>query len=305
MKRASHLHPGFWMMVLAVTAWGAVVGSAAAEPGKYLGPSNVVATPDGKTLLVLCQDAGRVALVDPASGKVLETFEVPVTPTGLTLSPDGKTLYVTSASPLGSVSVVDVASRKITATIPAGHTATAPAISPDGKRLYVCNRFDNDVSVIDLAAGKEIARVKATREPIAAAVTPDGKTVFVANLLPLDRADGYDVAATVTVIDAATNEPASIRLPNGSTSLRGHLRFARRQVRLRHAHPRPVPDADHATGAGVDEHERAFRSSTRRRRSSSTRCCWTTSISARPTRGAWPRRPTAGRSASPTPARAN
>jgi YVTN family beta-propeller protein len=208
-------------MVLVMTTCVTVVGSAAGEPGKYLGPSDVVATPDGKTLLVLCQDAGRVALVDPASGKVLESIEVPVTPTGLVLSPDGKTIYVTSAVPLGSVSVIDIASRKITATIPAGHTATGPALSPDGKRLYVCNRFDNNVSVIDLEAAKEIARVNATREPIAAAVTPDAKTVFVANQLPLDRSDGYDVASTVTAIDTATNEPASIRLPNGSTSVQG------------------------------------------------------------------------------------
>ena len=52
-------------------------------------------------------------------------------------------------------------------------------------------------------------------------VTPDGKSVFVANHLPLDRADGDDVAASVTAIDTATQQATRIRLPNGSTSVRG------------------------------------------------------------------------------------
>jgi YVTN family beta-propeller protein len=128
---------------------------------------------------------------------------------------------VTCAAPKSTVVVLDAASGRQVASIPTGHTATGPAISPDGKVLYVCNRFDNAVAVIDLATNKETARVAATREPIASAVTPDGKTVLVTNLLPADRADAYDVAAVVTAIDTATKRASSIRLPNGSSSLRG------------------------------------------------------------------------------------
>jgi YVTN family beta-propeller protein len=201
-----------------------IAGSAhgfQAAPPKYLGPSEVVAAKDGKTLYVLCTDAREIAVVDLAGGKVIGTIAMPSEPTGLVLSPDGAKLYVTCAAPQGSVCVVDLAGRKIASTIPAGHWAAAPAVSPDGTKLYVCNRFNNNVSVIDLAAGKEITRVAATREPIASVITPDGKFVLVANLLPNDRADAYDVAAVVTVIDTATNQPSSIRLLNGSTSLRG------------------------------------------------------------------------------------
>ena len=52
-------------------------------------------------------------------------------------------------------------------------------------------------------------------------VTPDGRSVYVLNLLPNDRSDADDVAAAVTVIDTATNQPTEIRLPNGSSSVRG------------------------------------------------------------------------------------
>lgn len=210
---------GLWaLMVL-----GLVVGSAslaAAEPGKYLGPCCVEAAKDGKTLFVLNIDAKQIAVVD-AAGKVVRQIAVPAPATDMAISSDGKTLYVTCAAPQGSVCVIDAASGNVSATIPVGHWATGPSASPDGKRLYVCNRFDNDVSIIDLGAKKEIARVPATREPIKSAVTPDGKLVFVSNLVPLDPADGYDVASVMTVIDTSNNKPTSIRLPNGSSSVRG------------------------------------------------------------------------------------
>ena len=95
------------------------------------------------------------------------------------------------------------------------------AVTPDGNRLYVCNRFNNDVAVIETAGHKQIARVAVTREPYAAVATPDGKSVFVVNHLPLDRADSYDVAASISAIDTASNQATTIRLPNGSSSVRG------------------------------------------------------------------------------------
>ena len=195
-------------------------GTAMAAPGEYQGPCDVIACPKGKQLFVLCTDANQIAVLDPASQKILRRIECPPKPTGLVLSPDGKTLYVTSARPEGTVSFVDSASGKISATVNVGHTATAPSVSPDGKTLYVCNRFNNDVSIIDVAAKKEVARVPVIREPINSAVTPDGKLVLVSNHLPNDPADGGNVASSITVINTANRSTRHIRLPNGSSSLR-------------------------------------------------------------------------------------
>ena len=153
--------------------------------------------------------------------KVAGSIPLPAEPTGLALSADGGKLYATCAAPKGAVCVIDAASCKVASTLPAGYGATGVAATPDGKQLYVCNRFHNDVSVIDLASGKEIARVPVTREPVGVAITPDGKTALVINLLPLAPSDSYDVAANVTAIDTATKRPAAIRLPNGSSSVRG------------------------------------------------------------------------------------
>ncbi|MGD0899270.1 MAG: YncE family protein, partial [Thermoguttaceae bacterium] len=206
-------------MMLAPLAAGVLL--AAPAIAGYLGPSALVASKDGKSLFVANADAKQIAVVDVAGRKVAGSIPVPAEPTGLALSPDGNKLYVTCAAPKGMVCVIDTASGKVAATLPAGYGAMGVAVTPDGKQLYVCNRFRNDVSVIDLAGNKEIARVPATREPVGAAITPDGKTVFVINLLPLAASDSYDVSADVTAIDTATNQPAAIRLPNGSSSVRG------------------------------------------------------------------------------------
>ena len=45
--------------------------------------------------------------------------------------------------------------------------------------------------------------------------------MLATNHLPLDPADGNDVAAVVTLIDTADLTTSHLRLPNGSASLRG------------------------------------------------------------------------------------
>ncbi len=203
--------PGFLIL--------AVVGSASAQPVP-LSPVALAAASDGQVIYAACATANRVLFFNAAQQKVTASIALPLPPTGLTLSPNGKQLFVTCAGPESRVCIVDAAKRKITGTVPAGHTAMAPVASPDGKTLYVCNRFNNDVSVIDLAAKKEVCRIAVEREPVAAAVTPDGKFLLVANHLPAGRADADYVAAAVSVIDTASRKVIEeLRLPNGSGSL--------------------------------------------------------------------------------------
>jgi YVTN family beta-propeller protein len=199
----------------------AALAAAPALAQSYLGPQAITAARDGKTLYVAEADAQRLACVDTASGRLARSISLPGTPTALTLNGDDTRLYVACAAPKSTVVAIDTAAGKIVDTLSAGHTAQALALAPDGKRLYVCNRFNNDVAVIDLAARREMARVPVIREPYAAVLTADGKWLFVANQLPLDRSDSFDVAASVSVIDTASNKAATIRLPNGSSSVRG------------------------------------------------------------------------------------
>jgi len=206
---------------IAFTAIVATAFCAPAVAGNYLGPDAIAASRDGKTLYIGLADARQLALFDIASGKVAQTIALPAEPTALALSSNGARLYITCGAVKSTVAVIDTAVGKIVDSIPAGHTAHGVAVSPDGTRLYICNRFNNEVSVIETAGHKQVARVAVTREPYAAAITPDGKSVFVVNHLPLDQADSYDVAANISAIDTVSNQVTAIRLPNGSSSVRG------------------------------------------------------------------------------------
>ena len=187
----------------------------------HLSPAALVASPDGRTLFIACATANQLAVFDAVAGRIVRAIALPDSPSGLTLSPDGAKLFVTCASPASTVCVIATATGRVAATIRAGHTAMAPVLSPDGETLYVCHRFDHAVAFIDLARGRERGRVSVPREPVAAAVTPDGRLLLVANHLHHGRADADHVAATVSVIETATQRIVhEIGLPNGSGLLR-------------------------------------------------------------------------------------
>lgn len=197
----------------------------AAKP-KYLSPSSLLPSPDGKILYVGEQTAKQIAVVDLATNNVTKKILLPNDVTGIAVAPDGSKLYATCASdlwPYGMVCVVDPGAGKVTGRIQVGHSACSPVISPDGKTLYVCNQFNNDISVIDVQSSKEIKRIPVVREPYSAGITPDGKVLVVANSLPNQPAnDTLDIACQISLINTETNQISkSIPLPVGSHSVFG------------------------------------------------------------------------------------
>ena len=83
-----------------------------------------------------------------------------VRPMGLTLSPDGKLLYVSTGRG-GSLAIVDVAQQKQVRSIdgiggpPLGHRAE----HLDGTLLYSANGTSTDLSIVNLATGNVDKRV--------------------------------------------------------------------------------------------------------------------------------------------------
>jgi DNA-binding beta-propeller fold protein YncE/mono/diheme cytochrome c family protein len=197
------------------------VQSADAEKPHWLGPAAIVASPQGDRLFVALADARQVAAVDASTGRIVAQVDVPGEPTALCLDAPKGRLYVACAAPKSTVCVLDSQTLKTVQSIAAGHTASGLALTPDGAKLFVCNRFNNDVSVYSLPEGRQLARVKVSHEPVDATITPDGKTVFVINLLPNERSDREAPAVVVTAIDAASLATSEVRLPDGSSSVRG------------------------------------------------------------------------------------
>ena len=205
-----------------VLAMSFMVGLATqASPPAWLSPAALVASPDGTTLYIGCATGNRVLVFDLASRRVTRSIPTAPNPTGLCLSADGQSLFVTCAAPTSRICVVGTALGRITAEFPAGHSVTAPVLSPDGQTLFVCNRFDDSVSVLNPATGQELRRIPVRREPVAAAITPDGQRLLVANHLPAGRADASHVAAVISVIDPALGRVVDeLSLPSGSGGLK-------------------------------------------------------------------------------------
>jgi DNA-binding beta-propeller fold protein YncE len=194
---------------------------------KYLSPTALAASPDGKYIYIAEQQMKQVAQFDCTSKSVIKTFSVPNEPTGVAVAKNGETIYITCASdrwPAGVVCEVLIASGKVVKRIAAGHYARSPVLSSDGKTLYTCNWLGNDVSVIDLDAGIEKKRIAMVREPYAAAITPDGATLVVTNSLPEQKAtDTVTLTGKVSLVSTATGTVDAVIpvFPVGTHSLFG------------------------------------------------------------------------------------
>jgi DNA-binding beta-propeller fold protein YncE len=193
-----------------------LIGVATAAPSGYLSPSTLVADRQGRALYVGCATSPRVVIVDPVQRSVKRMIEVPGPVSGLTLTPDERTLIVTCGAAESTVCLIDATSGSLRATFASGHTTTAPVVSPDGKTLFLCNRFTDDVSIVDLVSHRELRRILVRREPVAAALTHDGRHILVANLIHNGRADVAGIHAVISVI--AVDEARVVKelpLPDG------------------------------------------------------------------------------------------
>ncbi len=176
---------------------------------------------------------------------VISIFAVEyLSPEYMEFSPDGGSLYVTTATS-GEIIVVDVASDKVAnriklpenpsgvavaadgtlfvtgggydgklfkvspdgkvlGTADVGHTPLAPVISGDGGSVYAACRFNNKIVVVDAESMNVKAQIPVSREPHALAIGANGKLLFVANHLPATRGIDDIVAAVVSVIEVAS-----------------------------------------------------------------------------------------------------
>lgn len=199
-----------------------LTASLFAGDGKYLSPLSVAHSRNGDMLFIAQATADRVDFYKVDSAKVIKTVDLSGPASGITVSPDGNTLYATAGGYDGKLFIIDIKNAAVTDTISVGHSPIAPVIGKDGKTLYLCKRFDDSVISIDLQTGGITSEVSVIREPVAAAVTPDGKKLFVANFLPAGRVDGDFSAAATTIIDTETNKVIeTVTFPNGSIDLRG------------------------------------------------------------------------------------
>jgi DNA-binding beta-propeller fold protein YncE len=119
-------------------------------PGKT--PEGIDLSPDGRELWTATRGDGGVSIIDTASRKVVQSFNLKLTDANrLKFTPDGKVLILDGGA--GTLVVVDAASRKEIKRLkvaPGDSGDGGIFVMPDGSRAYLGLRDDHSVVVIDL-----------------------------------------------------------------------------------------------------------------------------------------------------------
>jgi YVTN family beta-propeller protein len=188
--------------LLAVAAKPAARQSAGIPREQYLSPIEMVSSPNGRVLYVVCQDSGEVRVVDVPSSEVIGRVPVGRMPRGIAMSSDGRQLYITNAWS-DTVSVIDTALLRVVQTLPAGPEPGGVITDAQNATLYVANRLSSDISVIDLKSGQETKRLLAGRGASYLALSPDGKWIYCTHIYPNAGAFRTQPNSEITVIDTA------------------------------------------------------------------------------------------------------
>src|ERR1022692_4589128 len=95
-------------------------GQAVPEtPNRYASPDDLVVSPDGKRLYVVCGGTDELVAIDPLAKSIAGRVPVGRLPRGVAIAPDGTRLYVTN-SWSDTVTEIDAATLKVLRTLPAG-----------------------------------------------------------------------------------------------------------------------------------------------------------------------------------------
>jgi len=156
-------------------------------------------TRDEKRMFVSMPRAGKIAVVDLDTFKVLKNIPAGEFPVRVALQPDEKYLWVgnnAEGGRKGGVTVIDTASGDILASIPTGAGHHELGFSDDSRRAFVTNRESGSVSVIDITTLERLAEVSTGPVPISVAYSTLSDAIYVA--------DGLN--GIVTVIDPESGE---------------------------------------------------------------------------------------------------
>lgn len=170
-------------------------------------------------LLVAEKGAQSLAIVDPASGKVLASVpEGGITGHEVIASADGKLAFVPIYGNSGvgkpgtdgtSIAVIDIATHKVVDNIAFDHGIRphCPMIGPKDGQLYVTTEIDKTITIIDPKTLK-ITGTLPTGQPEShmLALSHDGRRAYTANVGP-GTVSAIDIAArkVVKIIPVSAN----------------------------------------------------------------------------------------------------
>jgi YVTN family beta-propeller protein len=194
-----------------------VFATAAGVPrSRFPSPIEVVASPDGARVYILCEGTDEVAVYDTQRRAIVRRIPVGRSPKGISLAAGGARLYVAN-SWSDTVSEIDTSTLSVLRTLPAGYEPNAAVADAEGRFLYVANRIGNDISVVDLASGQDVKRLAAGRGASYLALSPDGKRLYGTHIYPLPEPFRTVPESEITVVDTVRQVVANrLRLPGAA-----------------------------------------------------------------------------------------
>ncbi len=147
-------------------------------------------------VLVAQRGADSIGFIDHKRNVLIDSLWVGDEPTGLALSPDAKTLYVSLATE-SAIAVVDLPSRSLRPRIKVGFDPRALVLSKDGSTLYVASyrsanleygpggsrplADDQDIFVIDTAKQQVVRTIASVAADLRAlTLSPENDRLYVA-----------------------------------------------------------------------------------------------------------------------------
>lgn len=173
----------------------------------YASPLEVLLSPDGARLYVLCQQSEEVRVLDAVSHAVVKNIAVGRVPRGFSLSAAGDRLFVANSWD-DTISVIDTQTLTVAATWPVGAEPSSVVADRAGKWLFVANRISNDVAVLNAQTGIEERRLLAGRGASYLAISPDGSRIYATHVYPNPARVRSEIEnrtapeSEITVIDA-------------------------------------------------------------------------------------------------------
>ncbi|MDO7852831.1 alkaline phosphatase family protein [Hymenobacter convexus] len=152
-------------------------------------PLNLQISPDGRLAAVVNAGWGKnsVQLLDVATGKLLDTQEVPAAWAGLAFAPDGRTLYA-SGGQHNRIHSFKIEGQKlrVDSALVLGQKwpkqkIGVTGLAVDGRRqqLYAVTREDNSLYTFDLKTRQILRTLKLPAEAYAALLSPDGARLYI------------------------------------------------------------------------------------------------------------------------------
>jgi YVTN family beta-propeller protein len=161
----------------------AVSSIATDQPGTHM----IAVSPDRRRAYTANIPAGTVTVLDLVGGRKVRELKVGGSPEGITLTPDGRTLWVADLDG-ARVQAFDTswlaAAEQVRplAVVATGARPIRVIASPDGRWLVTSNFGDGSLTVIDARTRRAVRTIPVSGEQSAAQVTilfsPDGRRLY-------------------------------------------------------------------------------------------------------------------------------